>query len=138
MVRTDNPSGGFVLFKYGTTTIGSITTASGGTVTVYNTSSDARVKIKGDPFDPGNIFDLIEVHNFTWNYPGIAPFAGVGVFAQELHAVAPRLVSPGDAGAGSPGDEGFQMWQTPVSEPLSMVFAELKSLRARVAILEAK
>jgi hypothetical protein len=53
--------------------------------------------------------------------------------------VAPNLVTPGDANLDKrPGDDGYVMWQTQLSESMSMVFAELKSLRARVAILEAK
>jgi hypothetical protein len=134
MIRNDTQTSYAIYFRYGVSTgVGSITFTS--TATAYNTSSDGRMKIDRSTYDPGDLFDRINVQNFTWAHTGTP---GLGIIAQELAEICPGWVTPGDDGDGKPGDEGYRMWQTPITEPLAAIMAELKSLRARVAILEAK
>jgi hypothetical protein len=132
-IRNDTQTSYALYFLYGASTnVGSVTFTS--VATAYNTSSDGRMKINRSTYDPGDLFDRINVQNFTWDHTSTP---GYGIIAQELAEVCPRWVTPGDDGDGKPGDEGFRMWQTPITEPLAAIMAELKSLRARVAVLEA-
>jgi hypothetical protein len=133
LIRNDTQTSYALYFLYGASTnVGSVTFTS--TATAYNTSSDGRMKIDRSTYDPGDLFDRINVHNFTWAHTGTP---GLGIIAQELAEVCPGWVTPGDDGNGKPGDEGYRMWQTPITEPLAAIMAELKALRARVAALEA-
>ena len=133
LVRNDTALNYALYCLYGASTnVGSISTTS--TATSFNTISDGRMKTNRSAYDPGDLFDRINVHNFTWQHTGTP---GIGVIAQELADVCPGWVTPGDDGDGKPGDEGYRMWQTPITDPLAAIMAELKSLRARVAVLEA-
>ena len=124
----------FMALYYNATLIGNVV-QNGTTGVSYVTASDKRRKTVVSAYEPGNLFDQIEIWNFTWDTGA----AGVGPLAQDLYVVQPGWVVPGDDDpTKTPGDPGFVSWQTEISGPLSAVFAELKALRARVAALEAK
>jgi hypothetical protein len=137
--RIDNNSANLVNFAWGSSSIvGSITT--NGSSVSYNSSSDARLKDNvrplGDDFDVGGLIDQMAPVAFEWNNaPDYA--SGVGFIAQDLQAVVPESVQPGDADAERhEGDEGFRPWGVDHSKLVPYLVAELQSLRARVAALE--
>jgi len=80
----------FINFLYGATTVGSITTT--GSATVYNTSSDQRLKdnIVDAPSASYDI-DAIQVRSFDWKADG--SHQKYGMVAQELQSVAPEAVT---------------------------------------------
>lgn len=96
-VNQKGTDGAMVVFRNDNVTNGTI--ANTGTGVAYNVTSDAKLKIdKGElTFEEAReILDLITFHNFIWNENSGAP--GVedeGVFAQELHKVYPKAVTPG-------------------------------------------
>lgn len=77
--------------------VGSI--SSSGTVTSFNTTSDARMKdddgiLAGDKAI--EILRLISIHEFKWKATGKKD---IGAFAQELYEVYPAAVTPGETWA---------------------------------------
>jgi hypothetical protein len=90
---------------------GSIT-QNGATGVLFNTSSDARLKV-----DAGRAGDLtalrgVVVHDFTWRADGRRDR---GVFAQEAHALYPRAIT---VGTDDRTDDGSlaQPWMTDYSQ----------------------
>ena len=105
--------------------VGSIST--NGTITSYNTSSDARLKENvALADDAANLIDAIQVRKFDWKADG--SHQRYGFVAQELAQVAPEAV------AGDP--EGDAMLGVDYSKLVPMLVKEIQSLRARVAQLE--
>jgi hypothetical protein len=131
-IRLNSTSPTYLEFFSNTNNAGSIVPNGANAITV-NTTSDARRKTVGSPYDPGDVFDKIELWNFTWD----TGEHGIGPMAQDLLSVAPKLVRQGDDDLSKrPGDDGFQPWSTALTEPLTMAFAEIKALRARLSVLE--
>lgn len=123
--RLDNASELFAAFRHTTSTIGSIAD-SGGTTTVYNTTSDKTLKFDERPFTrAGEIIDALDIHDFAWK--ANPEQRGVGVFAQDAYPIFPDAIRPG---------EGEMPWQADYSKYVPVLLAELKALRARVAELE--
>lgn len=132
-IRLQSTSPQYLQFQYQGVETGAVV-PSGTTAVSYTSISDARRKTKKSVYDPGDIFDRMEFWNFTWD-TGEDSF---GVMAQELFEIAPYLVRQGDNGSNRKvGDEGFRAWSTSMSKPLTMAFAEIKSLRERQAKIEA-
>jgi len=123
LIRFDSAGGG----------IGAITNASNVAV-AYNTTSDKNLKTLVGTRDNGNLFDLVEWNEFTWIK---APQIGVqvGVFAQDIQKLIPNVVAEG---RGVLGDEDYEAWQVNYTGLVPYLGAEVKSLRARVATLEAR
>lgn len=119
---------------YGGSNVGGIMT-NGSTITIYGTS-DSREKDIENEYDPGDLFDRIKIYNYRWKTGDKA--LGIGPLAQELYEEAPSLVIKGDSEAISFDGESYRPWRSHVSEIEAMIMAELKSLRARMAELEAK
>jgi len=116
-------------FVNGNGTVGSIST--NGSATAFNTSSDRRLKENIQPAaNAAPVIDAIEIVQHDWKAGGHTRF---GVIAQDLHAVAPEAVTPGDD-----GDEIERTWGVDYSKLVPMLIKEIQSLRARVAALEAK
>jgi hypothetical protein len=114
-------------FVNGNGTVGSIST--NGSATSFNTSSDRRLKENIHPAgDAASVIDAIEVVQHDWKAGGHTRF---GVIAQDLHAVAPEAVTPGDD-----GEEIEKTWGVDYSKLVAMLIKEIQSLRARVAALE--
>jgi hypothetical protein len=106
---------------------GSVTT--NGSVTSYNTSSDARLKENiADAEDAGAKVDAIQVRQFDWKTDG--SHQDYGMIAQELMTVAPEAVS------GDP--ESDEMMGVDYSKLVPMLVKEIQELRVRVHALENK
>jgi hypothetical protein len=100
-----------------------------GAATVYNTSSDERLKENiQDANDAGSKIDAIQIRQFDW----ISEYGGehqdYGVIAQELLPVAPEAVSEGY-------DED-DMMSVDYSKLVPTLVKEIQSLRRRVEELE--
>lgn len=122
----------FAIF-YRTGNVGGITT-NGSTISLYGTS-DGREKELLGVYDPGDLFDKITIYDYRWKTG--TQDRGIGPVAQEMYAIAPRLVTQGDDDLGLQyGDEGYLAWRSQLNEPESMIIAELKSVRRRLALLE--
>lgn len=105
------------------------------TATVFNTSSDVRLKDDFQPYDPGALFDAIEVYDFRWTTDGSR---GIGVVAQELYPLEPRAVSVGETVTDpETGEAHERTWGVDYSKLVPHLLAEVKALRARVAALES-
>jgi hypothetical protein len=119
------PSGTFTTFQLGGPTIGSI--SGSGSTTAYNTTSDERLKNDlGLIEDSGAVIDKLKPRWFEWKAsPGLGPQPGF--FAQEVYAVYPWAVIPGDNG---------KPWMMDPAKLMAAAIAEIKALRARVAALE--
>lgn len=107
--------------------VGAISTS--GSSTVFNTSSDARLKENPRAFSAGSIIDSIDVWQFDWKSGG----SGYGVFAQQCHGVFPQAITPGDEDL---TQEEAKPWSADYSKFVPLLLAEIKALRARVAALE--
>ena len=110
------------------TSIGSI--GLGTTVTSFNTSSDARLKDDFADFDAGLILDRIVVYDFAWKATGERAH---GVVAQEVQKVFPAAVT-----CAKQDDTDEEWWGVDYSKFVPLLLQEIKSLRERVAALEAK
>ena len=105
--------------------VGTIQTS--GSSTLYNTSSDQRLKENiADADDAGSKIDAIKVRQYDWKADG--SHQDYGMVAQELQLVAPEAVS-GDA-------ESEEMMGVDYSKLVPMLIKEIQSLRNRVAQLE--
>lgn len=101
----------------------------GGSAVSYNTTSDYRLKnITGPVEHSGAFIDALQPKSGTWKADG-SPF--VGFVAHELQAVSPMSVT------GEKDGEQMQSVAYGSAELIANMVAELKSLRARVAALEA-
>ncbi len=121
-----NASGYFAYWQYNGTAVGSIA-PSGTTGVVYNTTSDARLKVHLDIPTKSRIADIL-IHDFAWKSDGSL---GRGVFAQEAAKVIPEAVTVGDD-----GDEVTDAWQVDYSKFVPDLIVEVQALRRRVSRLE--
>jgi hypothetical protein len=125
--RINDTSSNWIAFDLAGSVIGSIN--SNGSITQYNTTSDARLKADvEDLHDVGFVLDAIRPVSFRWRATGALD---VGFIAQELGAAWPRAVTEGDD-----GPEVLRPWQVDESKLMPLVIRELQALRARVAALE--
>lgn len=130
-----SPGQSYLTFNYNAVQVGSIT-QSGTTATLYNTTSDRRLKCNiVDAPDAGGVIDAIRVVSHDWLAAGNdrAEFAFI---AQELVKVAPQAVKRGDDG--TDGNPITDAWAVDPSKLVALLVRELQSLRARVAALEAR
>jgi hypothetical protein len=116
----------YSVFRYNTSTIGSIT-QSGTTGVAYNTTSDERLKENiQDAEDAGSKIDGMRIRQFDWKSDG--SHQDYGVVAQELVTVAPEAVH-------QPEDED-EMMSVDYSKLVPTLIKEIQTLRNRVAQLE--
>lgn len=121
----------FFDFRKDGRTVGSI--KNGGSGTIYNTTSDARLKENIKPAsDAGEIIDAIAVREFDFK---AGDHVRWGVIAQELNQHLPEVVSAGNEGALTGAAE--DVWQVDYSKMVPVLLMEIQSLRARVSELEA-
>lgn len=144
LFRQSAPSGFYAWFENnGGTNTGSI--AHSGSSTSYNTTSDERLKDDDGLIDHAEataIMRLIEIHRFRWKINGQKD---IGAFAQELHKVYPRAVTPGGwlredgtlAGQ-EEHDANYMPWQVDYSALVPVMVAAWHNLDARLAALEAR
>ena len=116
----------YATFKYNQSTVGSIT-QHGTSATLYNTSSDQRLKenIADAPSSSDDI-DAIQVRSFDWKADG--EHQKYGMIAQELLEIAPEAVSV--------PEDSEEMMGVDYSKLVPMLIKEIQSLRQRVAQLE--
>ncbi len=127
----NSTGGAFIRFaNYLDATIGSITQPTSTTV-AYNTSSDYRLKnITGPITTSGAYIDSLNPVEGTWKADGSA---FVGLIAHEVQEASRTPVA-----TGTKDGEQMQGMDYSSAEIIANMLAELKSLRARVAQLEAK
>lgn len=116
------------LFSNPNGAVGSITIS--GSTTAYNTSSDYRLKdITGPVTNSGTYIDSLNPVEGTWKADG-STF--VGLIAHEVQEVSRTNVV-----TGVKDGEQMQAMDYSSAELIANLIAEVKSLRARVAALEA-
>ena len=112
---------------------GSIT--SSGTVTVYNTTSDYRLKtVIGKIADAGTRIDALQPIEYDWNIGGRTR----GFLAHQFAEVYPNSVSGEKDAVDAEGKPVYQGMQASTPEVMADLIAEIQSLRKRVAQLESK
>jgi hypothetical protein len=120
----------YAQFGYSGTKIGSITVATSSTV-AYNTSSDYRLKnITGQITNSGAYIDSLNPVEGTWKTDGSI---FVGLIAHEVQEASRTIVA-----TGTKDGEEMQGMDYSSSEIIANLIAEVKSLRQRVATLEAQ
>jgi len=119
-------------FRNGNGLVGSIVT--GGSTTVFNTSSDYRLKENVQPMQDalGKIAQLNPV-TYTWKVDGSA---GQGFIAHELQAVVPDCVTGEKDAVDAEGNPQYQGVDT--SFLVATLVKAIQELTARVAQLEAQ
>jgi len=126
---TDGSLHNFRHYNSGTpVTVGSISITT--TTTTYNTSSDADLKEDPQAFDAMSLISQMAVYDFRWKS---TKERAHGVYAQELHQVLPRAVTPG----GTDEDGGVRHWAVDYSKLVPVLIRAVQQLEARVAELEA-
>lgn len=106
-----------------------------GTNVTFNTTSDYRLKdVTGDLTTSGAFIDALSPKVGNWK-DGNKPF--VGFIADEVQAVSPSSVSGEKDAVGDNGNPVYQQVAYSSPEIIANIIAELKSLRARVAVLES-
>jgi hypothetical protein len=128
--KTGTSSGArYIYFYYANGEIGSIA-QNGTTAVAYNTSSDYRLKnITGPVTNSGAYIDSLKPVEGTWKADG-STF--VGLIAHEVQEVSRTIVA-----TGVKDGEQMQGMDYSNSELIANLIAEIQSLRARVAALEA-
>lgn len=113
--------------------VGSISVTS--TATSYNTSSDYRLKDEIAPIeDSGAFIDALKPRQGIWKADGSL---FVGFIAHEFAEVSPSSVTGEKDAEDENGNPIYQSMQASSPEVMAHIIAELQSLRARVAQLEA-
>jgi hypothetical protein len=114
----------------GGSAVGSITT-DGTTTTVYNTTSDYRLKtVIGDVTGQGERIDALEPIEYTWNSNGSRTR---GFLAHKFQEVYPNSVFGSKDAVDVDGKPIYQSMQASTSEVIADLVAEIKSLRQRLA-----
>jgi len=109
--------------------VGSINLTSSSTS--YNTSSDGRLKTNiRDLTGSGAIIDALRPRLFDWKTGDKNTY---GFVAQEVYPIFPQAVTKGD----DDPDVITHQWGIDQAKMVPVLTAEVKSLRARVATLEA-
>jgi hypothetical protein len=134
---TTNCTGGTTsaaLFQNNGATTGQIICAPGGTT--YNTLSDRRLKTDITPLlNAGPTIDAIQPRVFKWKSTGEMT---TGFIADELQQIIPGSVTGEPNKVDQDGNPIYQGIDCATPEIISLMVAELQSLRKRVAELEAK
>jgi hypothetical protein len=84
------------------------------------------------------VFDAIEIVQFDWKRDG--KHESLGIVAQDLHEIFPEAVTPADAALDMVGPDGELIentWSYDLAKMLMLALTEIKSLRIRIAALEA-
>jgi hypothetical protein len=130
----NNNAGNIAEFWYGPSTqVGTIAVTS--VATLYNTTSDYRLKDNAQPLDNSGAFiDALQPKTWTWATDGSR---GVGFIAHEVQAVSPYSVKGEKDAVNAEGVPIMQLLEYGSAEFIANIIAELQQLRARVAQLES-
>jgi len=133
-LRRNDSDGTIQTFRRDGTTVGTISVTT--TATAYNTSSDYRLKDNSQPLQNSGAFvDALQPKTWTWKADGSK---GVGFIAHEVQEVSPGSVVGTKDAVDADGKPVMQAMEYGSAEFIANIVAELQSLRARVAQLEAK
>ena len=120
-------------FKAGGTDVGSIT--SNGTLTVYATTSDYRLKtVIGNVVDAGTRIDALEPIEYDFKTGGRTR----GFLAHKFAEVYPNSVTGEKDAVDKEGKPVYQGMQASTPEVMADLIAEIQSLRKRLTALEAQ
>jgi len=128
-------NGAAIAFLWSTgSQVGSVATTS--TATVYNTTSDYRLKLNAQPLtNSGEFIDSLQPKTWTWKQDGSK---GSGFFAHEFQTVSPTSVFGKKDAIDEKGKPVYQSMDASTPEVMANIIAEIQSLRKRIATLEAK
>jgi hypothetical protein len=125
-VNVQDRSGTFAAWFTGTTQVGSIST--NGSITLYNTTSDERLKENiEDAASASTLIDALQVREYDWKADG--SHQRYGFIAQELLTVAPEAVYQ--------PEDPEEMMAVDYAKLVPMLVKEIQSLRVRVQALES-
>jgi hypothetical protein len=132
-VNVQNTSSNFCDFAYQGSQVGRI--YYNGSATVYATSSDYRLKnLIGPVADAGYRIDALKPVEYEWKTTGKRTR---GFFAHEFQQIYADSVGGEKDAVDADGNPVYQAMQASTSEVIADLVAEIQSLRARVAALEA-
>ena len=127
-------TGDMLRFNYEGGVVGTISITT--TSTAYNTSSDYRLKDNQQPLTGSGAFiDALQPKTWNWKTDGSK---GVGFIAHEVQAVSPGSVVGEKDAVDADGKPVMQAMEYGSAEFIANIVAELQSLRARMAQLEAQ
>jgi hypothetical protein len=113
--------------------VGTIT--CNGTATLYNTTSDYRLKnVIGSVFDSGQRIDALEPIEYDFKVGGRTR----GFLAHKFAEVYPTSVSGEKDAVDKDGKPIYQSMQASSTEVMADLIAEIQSLRKRLTVLELK
>jgi hypothetical protein len=128
-----NEDGNVASFFRSGNEVGSISVTT--TATAFNTSSDYRLKDNPQPLtNSGAFIDALKPKTWNWKSDGSK---GVGFIAHEVQEVSPGSVVGTKDAVDADGKPIMQAMEYGSAEFIANIVAELQSLRARVAELEA-
>lgn len=120
----------------GTTSVYAGSVSLSGNTASYNSVSDYRLKANQQPLvGSGAFIDALQPKTWTWVNDGTL---GAGFIAHEVAAVSPRSVSGQKDAVDENDNPKYQSMEYGSADFIANIVAELQSLRARVAALEAK
>ena len=125
-------AGSFAIFyNYSdSATIGTITN-SGGVATLFNTTSDYRLKtVTGAVTGQGARIDALEPVEYTWNSDGSR---SRGFLAHKFQEVYAGSITGAKDAVDADGKPVYQAMQAGSSEVIADLVAEIQSLRKRLA-----
>lgn len=128
IVRNDRTDGISIAFTSGLTVVGSI--SQNGSGTLYNTTSDYRLKSISGAADTGALIDAVPVYDAKINHGVKHPM----FLAHELQAHAPWAVTGDKDAVDASGEPIYQMVDH--SALVASLWAEIQALRQRVQNLE--
>lgn len=102
--------------------------------TLFQTTSDARLKEDDTPFNKGReILDKIAIKEFSWI---LNKERAVGVIAQEVHEAFPAAITPG---TGTPEDgDRFMPWMVDYSKYVPLLIQALQDAHEKIDELTAR
>jgi hypothetical protein len=122
----------YAYFNYNSSNVGAI--SSTGTVTVYSTTSDYRLKtVHGALTGHGERIDALKPISYEWKNGALQDR---GFLAHEFQIVYPNSVTGEKDALDADGKPVYQAMQAATSEVIADLVAEIQSLRVRVAQLE--
>ena len=123
----------YAYFNYNTSNVGAI--SSTGTVTVYSTTSDYRLKtVHGALTGYGERIDALKPISYEWKNGALQDR---GFLAHEFQIVYPNSVTGEKDALDADGKPVYQAMQAGTSEVIADLVAEIQSLRKRLAALES-
>jgi hypothetical protein len=131
--RVDNTSRPLLALYYTNINVGSVTT--NGTITVYGTTSDYRLKtIIGPVADAGQRIDALQPVEYTWNANGSCTR---GFLAHQFQEVYADSVTGSKDAVDADGKPIYQGMQAGSAEVIADLVAEIQSIRKRLTVLES-